>query len=113
MASNKEKSCKKGHSHVYFNWQRLKRLSIFKPLCFGVQPMNDNKKKGMYNNLIYITQIGISMITSIFLGFFIGKFIDNRLGTNWIFSLIFLALGIIAGFLNLFKMVTMDRKKRK
>jgi len=27
--------------------------------------------------------------------------------------LIFLALGIIAGFLNLFKMVTMDRKKRK
>ncbi|GMG95545.1 AtpZ/AtpI family protein [Tepidimicrobium xylanilyticum] len=75
--------------------------------------MNNKNKKGMYNNLIYVTQIGISMVTSILLGFFIGRFLDNKLGTNWVFSLVFLALGIIAGFLNLFKLVKIGDKKRK
>lgn len=71
------------------------------------------KGKGMYNNLIYITQIGITMITSIFLGFFIGRFLDSKLGTKWILSLIFLALGTIAGLLNLFKLANLGNKKRK
>lgn len=75
--------------------------------------MNKKNKKGMYNNLVFITQIGITIVTSIFIGLFIGKFLDNKLGTKWVFTLIFLVMGAIGGFINLFKLTGTSSKKRK
>ena len=47
--------------------------------------------------LALITQLGISMLTCIFLCMIIGKFLFERLQISWIFPL-FLLLGILAGF---------------
>ena len=46
--------------------------------------------------LALITQLGISMLTCIFLCMIIGKFLSERLQISWIFPL-FLLLGILAG----------------
>lgn len=47
--------------------------------------------------LALITQLGISMLTCIFLCMLVGRFLSERLDADWIF-LIFLILGILAGF---------------
>lgn len=50
-----------------------------------------------------VTQIGISMIVPIFLGVFLGYRLDRWLGTGFFF-LVFLLLGILAAFRNIYKL---------
>ncbi len=63
-----------------------------------------------------ITQVSLVMVIPIFLSFFIGKWIDDYLGTDAVFMIIFLLLGVGAGFRNLFKIIldkgvnTIDKK---
>ena len=47
--------------------------------------------------LALITQLGISMLTCIFLCMLIGRFLSEKLQLEWIFP-VFLLLGILAGF---------------
>lgn len=47
--------------------------------------------------LALITQLGISMLTCIFLCMLIGRFLSEKLQLDWIFP-VFLLLGILAGF---------------
>ena len=54
--------------------------------------------------LALITQLGISMLTCIFLCMIIGKFLSERLQISWIFPL-FLLLGILAGFRSWYMMI--------
>lgn len=70
--------------------------------------------KGL-ENLVLVTQIGISMATPIFLGLYVGKKLDERFNKTPLFLLIFIAIGIGASFMNLFKLVekNSDDKKRK
>ena len=75
--------------------------------------MKKKDKQGIYRNLALITQIGIIIATSILLGLFIGRFLDDKLGTKWIFTFIFLIIGVMAGFANLFKLAGVKGKKRK
>lgn len=54
-----------------------------------------------------VSTIGIAMAASIFVGFFIGYYLDNHLfggRTNPWFTIIFLILGVIAGFRNLVRL---------
>lgn len=53
------------------------------------------------------------MITPILLGVYIGGVIDKKAGTNMIFRLIFIILGVGAAFLQLFKIAGIKDKKRK
>ena len=55
--------------------------------------------------LALLTQLGISMLTCIFLCMFIGKFLSERLHADWIF-LIFLLLGILSGFRSCYKIIS-------
>lgn len=73
--------------------------------------MGNNKYK-IYENLVFVSQIGIMMIVPIFLGVFIGNWLDSKVGTNSIFLLIFIVLGVASAFLNLYK-VTMKRIIRR
>lgn len=75
--------------------------------------MNNKKYRGSLKNLALITQIGLSVITPIILGVYLGQFIDNKLGTNGIFSIIFIILGAGGGFMNIFKLAGGPRNKRK
>jgi ATP synthase protein I len=54
--------------------------------------------KGGFN----ASAIGMTLVFSIFIGAFIGYLLDNYFGTDYIFKIIGLILGIIAGFRNVY-----------
>lgn len=75
--------------------------------------MKKRDNKGIYQGLALVTQLGITIITSIFLGLFIGRFIDKKVGTEMIFTLIFLVIGAGGGILNIVKLANGSRENRK
>lgn len=64
--------------------------------------MKKNKFDG-YKNLALITQIGLSVVIPIILGLALGMYIDKKIGTNMIWTMILLIVGVLSGFLNIFK----------
>ena len=54
--------------------------------------------------LALITQLGISMLTCIFICMIIGKFLARQLDIDWV-VLVFLLLGILAGFRSCYKII--------
>ena len=70
------------------------------------------RKGNALENLSLISYIGISMVVPILGGLYIGKWIDARFGTEPIFLLIFIVMGVIVAFMNLFKIGTKDVKKK-
>lgn len=66
--------------------------------------MKNKNNKNPLRSLVLITQVGLSIITPILLGLYIGMFIDRKVGTNGVFAIIFIILGVGAGFMNLFKL---------
>ena len=73
----------------------------------------DNSDRSALKNLALISQLGISMITPILLGVFVGGWLDKKAGTSGVFMLILVILGAGAGFLNLFKITGAFKDKRK
>ena len=62
-----------------------------------------NSKSIVMKGILMISQIGISVIVPIFLCLFVGKRLDDWLGTNYI-TLIGIFLGILAAFRNIYIM---------
>lgn len=54
-----------------------------------------------WRELAFYSSIGLSMVLSIFIGLAIGLYIDKRYDTSPWFMLIFLGLGIAAGYRNI------------
>ena len=50
----------------------------------------------------YATSIGLSLVVAIFVGVGIGFFLDRYFGTKPYLTIIFLLLGIISGYKNMF-----------
>lgn len=73
----------------------------------------DNDYKSALKNLAFISQLGLSMITPILLGVFIGQWLDKWFGTKVFFVIVFIILGAGAGVLNLFKLTGTWKNKRK
>lgn len=74
--------------------------------------MKSNGKSKILENLVLISQIGISMLVPILGGALLGNWIDKKVGTGIIFFVIFIILGIISAFMTLFK-ITAGSSKRK
>jgi ATP synthase protein I len=55
--------------------------------------------------MAYASSIGLSMVLAIFGCLYIGRWLDRILGTEPYFTLIFLMMGIIAGFRNLYVLI--------
>lgn len=51
--------------------------------------------------LTLITQFGINMLVPIFLCFFIGYYLDRKLGTSYL-MIVFFFIGALAGFRNIY-----------
>lgn len=51
--------------------------------------------------LTLITQFGINMLVPIFLCFFIGYYLDKKIGTSYL-MIIFFFIGALAGFRNIY-----------
>ena len=71
------------------------------------------QKKSGLSNLVLITQLGINVLTPVFLCVLAGIWIDKKFGTSTV--LIFLLLGILAGGLSAYRTAksTIDREKKE
>ena len=63
--------------------------------------MADDKRQFM-KSLGFLSSLGISMVAASFIGLFIGIYLDKWLGTSPWMTLIWLGIGIISGFRNIF-----------
>jgi ATP synthase protein I len=54
-----------------------------------------------YKELAYFSSIGLSIALAVFIGLFVGIYLDRRFETSPWLTLIFLAIGIAAGFRNI------------
>jgi ATP synthase protein I len=62
----------------------------------------DKETKKSAIQMAYASSIGISMALAIFGCFFLGTWLDRKLGTKPYFTLLFLLIGIAAGFRNIY-----------
>jgi len=60
--------------------------------------------------LAYFSSVGLSVALSTFIGLGIGVWLDKKFESNPWMTLIFLGLGIIAGFRNIGLAITKSRK---
>ena len=58
----------------------------------------DKSKRTTYMAIADLSTMGIAMVLAIILGLAAGLYIDTRLGTEPIFTLLFILMGIFAGF---------------
>jgi ATP synthase protein I len=66
--------------------------------------MNDKKnKKREFMDVSRLTSVGIGLIISVLIGWYIGNVIDKHFHTAPVFMLVFLILGIGAGMINVFR----------
>jgi ATP synthase protein I len=71
----------------------------------------DRESKRWIQELTYYSTVGLSMVFSIFIGLALGVYLDRHVfyTTPWL-TLIFLGLGIIAGFRNIAMVIKKIRK---
>jgi len=63
----------------------------------------DTKKSLM--QIAHLSSVGIGMAIAIFGSLFIGVYLDGKLGTGYLLTVLLLLMGIIAGFRNFFRLV--------
>jgi ATP synthase protein I len=79
------------------------------PVGEGTNFMKKETRRA-YKELAYYSSLGISVSLAIFIGLAIGVVIDRKFETSPWFTLIFLALGIVAGFRNIALVIKRARK---
>lgn len=62
----------------------------------------DEEKRKLLKTLAVVSSMGISVVLAIGIGIFIGLKLDKWLGTKHVFFFIFLFIGIIAAFRNIY-----------
>lgn len=67
----------------------------------------------IYENLVFVSQIGISMALPIFLGVYGGHRLDVKAGTSGTFLLLGILLGVGTSFMNLYKIAVSRNKDRR
>jgi F0F1-type ATP synthase assembly protein I len=73
--------------------------------------MKRKEKVSIMKNIALITQIGVTIISTILVALFIGKKLDEWLGTGVIFTLIFLLLGIATSFMTILRLGLKEENK--
>jgi ATP synthase protein I len=74
-------------------------------------PMEKNQRK-LYKRVFRYSAIGLEMGLSVAIGVAAGYFLDRHFGTQPWLTLIFLIIGVIAGFRSLFRLMN-DIGKRE
>lgn len=75
--------------------------------------MKNNKKKSTLQYLSLITQLGISSITPIILGVLLGQYLDKKIGTQGVFSIILLILGALTAINNIYRLASPKDKSEE
>ena len=70
----------------------------------------DRETRRAYKDLAYYSSLGISVALAIFIGLGAGVWLDRKFDTSPWLTLIFLVLGIVAGFRNIALVIKRARK---
>jgi ATP synthase protein I len=71
----------------------------------------DEERKKILKSLGVLSSIGISVVLAIAIGVYVGLKLDEWFGTKPLFFFIFLFIGIVAGFRNIFVIIRRELKK--
>jgi len=63
--------------------------------------------------MAYASSIGIAMVLAIFGGLYLGYWVDKHYGTTPFFTFLFLLMGVVAGFRNLYVLIKKYFKDEK
>jgi len=77
--------------------------------------MTDTKenRRELFKSIGFLSGVGISMVAATFIGFGMGYYLDQWLNTRPWLTLIFLGLGIIAGFRNVYILTARELRRQK
>ena len=70
-------------------------------------------KRQLFRTLSFLSSVGISMVAATFIGLAMGYYLDRWLGTNPWLTLIFLVIGIISGFRNIFILTSRELRRQQ
>ncbi len=70
----------------------------------------EEETKKMFRSLGYLSTVGLAMAFSIGIGAGIGYYLDKKFGTDPWLLLVFLGLGVVAAFRNLYLMYKRGQK---
>ena len=65
----------------------------------------EEENKGFLKKAAWLSSLGISMVVATFVGFYIGVYLDRVFSTDPWFTIIFLIIGIVAGFRNIYTLI--------
>jgi F0F1-type ATP synthase assembly protein I len=68
-------------------------------------------KGGNYFELVSLSMVGTQLVISTFIGFGFGYWLDTKAGTRPVLMLIFGIMGIIAGFLSVYRSIKSRMKE--
>jgi len=70
----------------------------------GRGPVDKETKKTLIQ-FAYASSIGIAMVIAVFGCLYLGFYLDKRLGTGPVLTLLFLIIGVAAGFRNIYTLL--------
>lgn len=71
---------------------------------------NDGERGPSYIELTVLASVGTQLVVSIFIGFGAGYWLDRWLGTRPVLMIVFMVLGVAAGFLEIYRTVARGMK---
>jgi len=74
---------------------------------------DSNHNKKILQSLSTYSQLGVSMVLCVVVGFLIGGFIDSKFSTSPVFLIIFTIMGVIASYRTLFRLSEKEWKKNE
>jgi F0F1-type ATP synthase assembly protein I len=67
--------------------------------------MLGKESRKIFEQLTLVSQLGLTMVGSIGLGFFVGYYLDKWLGTRGVFLALFVLLGIVGGGYTVYRQI--------
>ncbi len=80
---------------------------------FNINTYTKKKSSKYTSKLSLITQIGIYLLVTIFMCFYFGVFLDKTLHTNYIFTVAFIIIGVMSGFIGVYKIIMKEMRRMK
>ncbi len=74
--------------------------------------MSEDRRQ-LFKTLGFLSSVGISMVAATFIGLAMGYYLDRWLGTSPWLTLVFLLLGIVSGFRNIFILTRRELKRQE
>ena len=70
----------------------------------------DGERGPSYMELTVLGSVGTQLVVSVFIGFGMGYWLDKQFGTQPVLMVVFMLLGVAAGFLNVYRAVARGTK---